>query len=193
MSRPILAFALTALVCAACNDIPKGHGSAIHASDKQRVVEEKPMEVAVAPIVNASGASIPANELRQAFQKELIVHCYTPLALEFVDRKVVDASYTPGSAQENATLVITIEKWDASLWPTHQAITARMTASLVDTKGSRESIWTATADQRFDFAKALQHLSTEGARVRHATDTIARELLARLPMRTARPGRAPQN
>lgn len=192
VSRPIFAFALTALLFAACNDIPKSRGSAVRTTDTQRVQEQSPIEVAVAPIVNASGANVPTGELRTSFQKELVERRYSPLALEFVDRKVVDAAYTPGASQESATLSITIEKWDSSLWTTHGAITARITASLIDARGSGDVLWSATADQRFDFNQLREHLSTEGARVRYACDAIAAELLARLPARTPRPGRATQ-
>lgn len=192
MSRPILALALSALALAACNDIPKPRGSAVRATDSQSLLEKSPIEVAVAPIVNASGASVPAGELRVSFQRELVERRYSPLALDFVDRRVVDAAYTPGAAQESATLTVTIEKWDSSLWTTHGAITAKITASLLDAKGSGDVLWSATADQRFDFLQVRENLSTEGARVRYACDAIAAELLARLPARTARPGRAAQ-
>ncbi|MCY2961352.1 MAG: hypothetical protein NTY35_14410 [Planctomycetota bacterium] len=193
MSRPIFAFALSALVLAACNDIPKTRGSAVRATDSELVLAQSPIEVAVAPIVNASGADVPMSELRTSFQKELVERRYSPLALEYVDRKVVDAAYTPGAAQENATLSITVEKWDTSLWTTHGAITARITASLLDAKGGGSVLWSATADQRFDFAQLRENIATEGARVRYACDSIAAELLARLPARTSRPGRATSN
>lgn len=190
VSRPIFAFVLSALVLAACNDIPKTRGSAVRTTDKERVQTQSPIEVAVAPVVNASGASLPSSELRSSFQTELVDRRYSPLALDFVDRKVVDAAYTPGAAQENATLLITVEKWDTSLWSTHGAITTRMTASLLDAKGAGEVLWSATTDQRYDFLQQNEHLSTEGARVKNACDAIAADLLARLPARTPRPGRA---
>lgn len=183
------AFALAALVLSGCNDIPKGPGSAVKTTPTDRVKEEAPIEVAVAPVVNASGASLPSAELRLAFQKVLVERRYSPLSLEYVDRKVVDAAYTPGASQESATLTITIESWDSSLWTTHGAIKARMTAALVDARGGGDVLWSATADQRFDFPEIREHLSTESARVRFACDRIAAELLARLPARVAKPGR----
>lgn len=189
MTRPTLALALVALAFTACTTVPKAPGSATRSTPSETILARSPIEVAVAPVVNASGAQLPASELREAFQKELVERRYTPLALEYVDRKVVDASYTPGASEESATLTITIEKWDASLWTTHSAITARITASLIDARGSGSVLWTATADQRFDFIAVREHLSTEGARIRFACDGIAAEVLARLPARTAKPGR----
>lgn len=189
MTRPIFAIAFAALAFTACNTVPRAPGSATRSTSSEPVLARSPIEVAVAPVVNASGAQLPADELRVAFQKELVERRYSPLALEFVDRKVVDASYTPGASDESATLTILIDKWDSSLWTTHSAITARITASLVDARGPGGVLWTATADQRFDFTAVREHLSTEGARIRFACDGIAAEVLARLPARTAKPGR----
>lgn len=193
MSRPIFALVLTAFAFTACNDIPKNRGSAVKSTDARGVQEQSPIEVAVAPVVNASGANVPMIDLRSSFQKELVVRRYSPLALEYVDRKVVDAAYTPGASQESATLMITVERWDTSLWTSHGAITARMTASLLDARNGGAVLWSATTDQRYDFLQQNEKLTTEGARVRLACDSIAADLLARLPARTARPGRATQN
>jgi hypothetical protein len=186
--RPNFAFAASLLAFAACASVPRQPGLAVRSTETATVLERSPIEVAVAPVVNASGAALPAGELRTAFQKELVERRYSPLALDFVDRRIVDAAYTPGAAEESATLVITIERWDASLWSSHAAIDARLTASLVDPR-SGDALWSATADQRFDFPKVLDHLATEGARVRYACDAIAAEVLAKLPARTSRPGR----
>jgi len=193
VSRPIFALVLTAFAFAACNDIPKNRGSAVKSTDARSVQEQSPIEVAVAPVVNASGSNVPMSDLRSSFQKELVVRRYSPLALEYVDRKVVDAAYTPGASQESATLMITVERWDTSLWTSHGAITARMTASLLDARNGGAVLWSATTDQRYDFLQQNEKLTTEGARIRLACDSVAADLLARLPARTARPGRATQN
>lgn len=193
VSRPNIAsvasiFALCTLFVG-CNSIPRTPGSAVRASDSQRLKQESPIEVAVAPIINASGSNMPTDVLRGSCTKELVEHHYSPLAQSYVDRKIVDAAYTPGAAQESATLQITVEKWDASLWSTHGAIVARIHASLIDATGGREVLWSATADQRFDFPSMRDHVATETARIQFACDTIAKELLARLPARKAVPGR----
>jgi hypothetical protein len=191
--RPNLVLAAAFLTLAACNAVPRQPGLAVRSTEATTVLERAPMEIAVAPVINASGSALPGDELRGSFQKELVERRYSPLALEFVDRRVVDASYTPGAAEESATLRITVERWDTSLWSSHGAITARVTANLVDAKGGGASLWSATADQRFDFLQMREHLATEGARIRYACDAIAAEVLAKLPARTARPGRATPN
>ena len=180
---------LSVLVLSACQDVPKSRGVAVHATESGRLLAVNPIEVAVAPIVNAAGASLPAAALRDSFQKGLVERRYSPLALDYVDRKVVEASYTPGASDEQAALVITVEKWDSSLWTTHGAITAKVVAQMIDAKGGGEVLWSATADQRFDFPELREHLSTETARVQYACDEIAAELLAKLPPRTPKPGR----
>jgi hypothetical protein len=187
--RPISCLAVSLLVLSSCESVPHHRGVAVHSTEGDLVVQEAPIEIAVAPVVNASGASLPAAALRDAFQKELVDRRYSPLALDYVDRKVVEAAYTPGASDEQATLVITVEKWDASLWTTHGAITAKVVAQLIDATGGGKVLWSATADQRFDFPALREHLSTETARMKFACDEIAAELLAKLPPRTARPGR----
>jgi hypothetical protein len=187
--RPISCLAVFLLVLSSCQSVPRHRGVAVQSTEGGRVAQEDPIEVAVAPVVNASGASLPVAALRDSFQKELVDHRYSPLALDFVDRKVVEASYTPGASDEQATLVITVEKWDPALWMTHGAITARIVTQLIDAKGGGEVLWSATADQRFDFPGLREHLSTETARLQYACDEIAAELLGKLPARTARPGR----
>ncbi len=189
MIRPISCLALSLLVLSSCQNVPKHRGSAIDTTEGGRVVQEAPIEIAVAPVVNASGTSLPSAALRDAFQKGMVEHRYSPLALDYVDRKVVEAAYTPGASDEQATLVITVEKWDPSLWTTHGAITAKVVAQLIDATGGGEVLWSATADQRFDFPALREHLSTETARMKYACDEIAAELLGKLPARTSRPGR----
>jgi len=133
---------------------------------------------------------VPRAELRAAFHKGLAERRYSPLALAYVDRRIVDAAFTPGAADEQAALMITIERWDTRLWSSHGAITARMVVQLVDSRGGGEVLWNATADQRFDFPAVREHMSDEADRVRYACGQIAAELLQKLPLRTARPGRA---
>lgn len=188
MIRPISCLAVSLLVLSSCQGVPEHRGSAVH-TDTGSVLQESPIEVAVAPVVNASGASLPAAALRDSFQNELVERRYSPLALDYVDRKVTEAAYTPGASDEQATLVITVEKWDSSLWTSHGAITAKVVTQLIDATGGGKVLWSATADQRFDFPGLREHLSTETARLQYACDEIAAELLGKLPPRKPRPGR----
>jgi hypothetical protein len=177
---------LSTLALAACADVPKPKGSAVRSSDPACIAEVSPLEIAVAPVVNAAGRDVPQQDLRVAFHRALVERRYSPLALEYVDRKVVDAAYTPGAAEESATMTITIEKWDASLWATHGAVTAKMSVQIVDPKGGAV-LWSGTTDRRFDFPDVRENLSTERARIQYACNQIASEILTRLPSRTARP------
>jgi hypothetical protein len=172
----------------ACHDIPKPSGAGVRVSGGETLSESAPIDVAVAPVVNDSGQRVPTAELRAAFHRGLVGRRYSPLALEYVDRGVRDASYVPGSSQEQAALSITVASWDSSLWSTHGAITARIDVELVDAR-SGASLWKGSANRRFDFGELREHLATEGARVEFACETIASEILSRLPTRVARPGR----
>ncbi len=187
MIRPIAVSLTAALVLAACTSVPRSRGVTVDTSGGNRVVEASPIEVAVAPVVVLSGRNVPAQELRAGFHKALVDRRYSPLSLEYVDRRVVDAAYAPGSSEEQAVLSIRVESWDTGLWTTHGAITARVTAQMIAARGG-EVLWSGTADRRFDFPDLREHLSTERARTQYACDQIAVEILSRLPVRVPRPG-----
>jgi hypothetical protein len=155
--------------------------------------EKSPLEVVVAPVINASGnADVPAAHLRNAFQQGLVQRRYSPLALEFVDKKVghaSQASYRPGSLDEEAVFQIAIEHWDSSLWEIHSALMVKMQVRMLDARDpTAPALWTARVDRRFDFTRDRERFTTEDAALRHASEEIAAEMLAALPTRSPAPG-----
>ena len=177
---PFIAFSLCLGACQSSAPVPLGKG--VETQGLAKLLEKNPVDVAVAPIQNAAGRDVPASVLRACFQQELVSRRYSPLALDFVDRNVVDASYTPGASNEQAVMLIEIERWDTSLFKTHNAISTRMQVRMLDAQ-SGEELWTGRVDGRYDFGSALGNLPTESARVQHACKTIAAEILEKLPAR----------
>jgi len=185
-SAALIVFGLVA--CQSTAPVPKGRGVDQHGLAK--LVEKSPVDVAVAPIHNVAGKDVPVRDLRACFHKGLVTRRYSPLALEYVDRNVADAGYTPGASKEQAVLQIDIERWDTSLWKTNNAITVRMQVRMLDA-ASGEELWSGRIDQRYDFGSTLDALPTETARIHYACDTIASEMLAALPARTPQGPGAP--
>ena len=193
-SRTLLA-TLGALAClsalGACNELPRQRGGSVETVATGKLEKKAPIDVVVAPIENSTGQkSVPVAMLRDAFQQGLVRRRYSPLAPEYVDRKVVDAAYHPGALKEEATLLVTIEHWDDSLWEARNALIVKARARLVDAQDpAAAQLWAGWIDRRFDFGNEREGFSTQAALVRHACEQIASEMLAALPARSPGPAR----
>lgn len=178
------------LVLAACNELPHRRGESVETASAAKLDQKHPVDVVVAPVENASGRKdVPLAAMREAFEKGLVRRRYSPLATEYVDRRVVNAAYTPGSLKEEAVLQITIETWDPSLLDSHGALIVKAHARLVDAQDpSNGQLWSGAIDRRFDLDANREHFSTRAAILQHACERIAEEVLAALPARSAGPG-----
>jgi hypothetical protein len=185
-TRSVLSFIAAAcvVVAAACQSTPPPTGIGVEARNVGKLAEKNPVDIAIAPVRNTAGRDVPAAELRMCFHKGLVARRYSPLALPFVDRNVVDAAYPPGSSNEQAVMEISVEKWDTALWSTHGAISTRMNVRMLDAS-SGEELWSGRVDQRFDFGRAVDAMPTEGLRMHHACESIAAAILEKLPARNA--------
>jgi hypothetical protein len=179
-----------AAMLVACSSVPRRPGSSVETISPANASAKSPVDVVVAPIANPSGnASVPGEFLREAFHDGLVKRRYSPLALEYVDRKIVDASYTPGTLHEEAVLQLTIERWDSSLWETHRALSVRVAARLIDaTRPGGGDLWAGRLERRFDVDKAGESTLGSDGLMKKACGLIAAELLAALPAREAVPG-----
>lgn len=150
-SRFAALVACAALVAAACNQLPTRKGNTVESPANSKIETASPVDVAVLPIVNATGSKkVPSKELREALEAGLVQRRYTPLATEFVDAQVTDAAFRPGSLREDATLQVTIGNWDDSLWATHTAVTpssrrASSTRAPAPSSGRASSIGASTS------------------------------------------------
>jgi hypothetical protein len=171
----------------ACRNVANVPHEGVEYSKSTQLKEKPPIEIAVAPIKNGAGANVPVDELRAAFQKSLVSRHYSPLALEWIDKKVVDATYTPGAASEQAVLIVEIDRFDTSFWESHNALQVKFHVRLVDVATGSE-LWSARLERRLDFGREVKHFSSESGRMTWACDHIAERILETLPTRQARPG-----
>lgn len=188
-SASALLFVPAAFVLAfsACNTTPTPVGIGIRGSGATKIMDRSPIDIAVVPVVNSAGKGVPTSVLRGSFQQGLVARRYSPLALEYVDRDVVNAAFTPDSTPGQAVMTISIERWDANVWETHNALHVKLQVSIADADSAE--LWSGSVDQRFEFGSALEPLATQSAKLQYACDVIAAEVLQKLPMRDA--GRVP--
>lgn len=173
-----------------CTSIPERRGATVETHSAGRLEMKNPIDIVVAPVENTAGVKgVPIVALRESFQKGLVKRRYSPLALEYVDRKVVNAAYRPGSLNEEAVLQITVEQWDTSLWDSHSALNIKVQARMLDAANpGGGDLWSGRIDRRFELGPEREQFSTEEALVRHACEKIAAEVLAALPARNPEAG-----
>lgn len=178
------------VVVSACTSIPKRPGASVETLSPTNVAAKSPIDVVVAPIANPTGdAAVPTDFLRESVHSGLVKRRYSPLALAYVDRKVVDAGYKPGSLQEEAVLQVTVERWDATLWESHRALNVRIHARMIDaTNPSGGDLWAGRLERRFDVDKDGEITLGGAGLMKRACQAIAAELLAALPARDPAPG-----
>lgn len=173
------------LALPACQNTPTPVGIGTRGEGGTRILERAPLDIAVLPVVNNAGKLVPAKVLRGSFQQGLVERRYSPLALEYVDRQIREASYDPGAAQEQGVCTIQVDRWDTTLWESHDALTVSLTVRIVDAQGGEE-LWKGIVERRFDLAPVIGNLPTETQRIQHACDLLAAEVLQKLPLREAR-------
>lgn len=182
------------VLAAACNQLPPRRGADVQTQTAATLRTADPVEIVIAPVIDARTQkgremALPTGNLRAALQTGLVQRRYSPLNLDLVDTKVVNAAYRPGSLDEQAVLQLTVERWDTSLWTVRQSITATLDARLLSPTGT--VLWSGRLeDTRFDFADIRDQYTTETALIRHACAKVTTELLAALPPREPRPGTA---
>jgi len=185
-------FSVPFLVLASCRDVPPAQGSGVVPKTDPQLAEHTPIEIAVLPVVNKTEGNIPAADLRESFFEALVGRRYSPLALDFVDRHVVDAGYTPGASSEQAVLRVDVERWDTSLWKSHNAILVKLTAHLIGSAdAARGELWSGEVDKRFDFGSDADQFATDTARMSWVCHQVANAVLSRLPARVPKPGANP--
>jgi hypothetical protein len=119
---PFLSFAVLALLVSACASPIRPRGIDSEGLVVGRLKSVNPLEVVVPRIENKTGKTdLPLNVMRDDFQKGLVALRYSPLSLDYVDRNVnvTEASYSPGTLGEQATLKVVLTNWDSSRWNSH--------------------------------------------------------------------------
>lgn len=145
-----------------------------------------PLDVAVLGIENKTGREgLPTSELRELIHAGLVERHYSPLALAYVDRKTTEASYRPGSSNENAVLKFVLTRWDDALWRTHSTLTIEGEIWLLDAANpsTAQALWGGKVERRMDMARERQVLATESALMTRTLSDFTTAVLASLPAR----------
>lgn len=176
-----------AVLLSACQNLPKPPGRNVEELYHGQLEEVRPMDIVVAPIIDHSvDGKIPALELRQAFQQNLIKRRYSALALAFTDRQVVNASYQPGANFEDAILQITVRKWDLSRWKSKREVSVNVEAWMLSSEDETE-LWGGRLVRTINLSRELEGRATEKGALAMAADTIASELMEVMPARVPQP------
>ena len=185
---PALALALLGLA-SACRTVPTVPGAGVEVLYSGTLLDARPIDIVVAPIENSSGsAEVPITALRSAFAKGLVKRRYSPLSLAYVDRQVVEASYTPGSLREDAVLQVVVQRWDTSLWESRGEIDVTMEAWMLDAASpGRAELWGGRLQERLLLAQELSHFGTQTALFDVVAERLATRMLEALPPRPVGP------
>jgi len=184
----LLAGVLMALTTA-CRDLPHTAGSEVVVIEQGRLAEVNPADVAVAPLVLAPGVEAPAERLRGAIARGMPSRQYTPLALDFVDSRVLEASYSYGALGEEAVCLVTVHGWDERFWATGQAIEVDLELSMFDpSQPEGPALWSGRLTRTIDVTDMVRS-TVEEQLYQRAIERVAKELLAALPARDTRASR----
>jgi len=176
--------------------VPDRRGSEVAVLAGTGLSELNPSDVAVAPVVvHMEGESqrhrnaVPQLGLRKAMQRALVRRRYSPLALDFVDSRVVNASYRPGAVGEQAVCEIIVHSWSERHWETDRALEVDVEVRLVDPSAPAGGtpLWAARMNGKAEVDKVTNY-SAEAELRSAVLDEIALELLARMPARDTSPG-----
>lgn len=185
-----LASTLAALFLAAgCRTIPTVPGAGVEVLYQGTLAEARPVDIVVAPIENTSKSSeVPVKALRDAFVRGLVKRRYSPLSLEYVDRQVMEAAYTPGSLREDAVLQVEVLRWDTSLWESQGSIGVTLEAWMLDaSQPGRAELWGGRLEERLHLDQELSSFGTQTALFEEVSEQIASKLLEAMPARPAAP------
>lgn len=178
---------LALALVAGCQSLPEPPGRNVQELYHGTLEEVRPMDVVVAPVVDLSvDGKIPELELRQAFQRQLIKRRYSALALPYTDRRVVNASYTAGTLEEDAVMQITVREWDLSRWESHSEVAVKVEAWMHDSRDDTE-LWGGILERTFYLQKEVRNRPTRKGLMGDVAAEIAEELLEVMPARTPQP------
>ena len=188
-TRAISSVLLLALL-GACQELPHHPGRKVQILQQNGLEAANPSDVAVAPVeIEKEGVKVPDHLLREVIGDALVRRRYTPLAIEYVDSRVVDASYQSGTLGEDAVCRLIVHDWDERAWDTGRVLKVDLEMRMVDSRDPEGRVlWSARYPGQVDVTGAESHM-TQDALYRHAIEQIAIELAGALPPRDTSPGR----
>jgi hypothetical protein len=185
-SIAISCLALAASLAAGCASTSAPRGTDNPALVTGALKSVNPLDIVVLPIQNSTGLSnLPLEEMRHDFHAGLVRQRYSPLALDYVDARTVEASYSPGDLQEQAIFQVFLSGWDDSQWKTHARLGIEAEVYLLDSRHPdvRQPLWGGKADRKIDLSGERPNFPTDSALVRRAVEKYTQDVLASLPAR----------
>ena len=175
-------------VFAACQTIPDYPGEDIEVLHHGALESVQPADIVLAPVVVSAETlgTVPTASLRRGFMKALVRRRYSPLALEYVDREVVEASYRSGALDEDGVLRVEVQTWDTSLWVSHGVLSVVMDAWMTDARDGEE-LWGGRITRRVRTRFEGASHPTEQALIDVVCERLAEDLLEIMPARTPGP------
>ncbi len=191
LRRPgLFAGLAAALVLSACSTLPDLPGENVEVLQHGELESHDIRDVVVAPIVNESTAQqIPTEDLRRGFSMALVKRRYSPLALDYVDDRVREASAgaMAGMLGEDATLQVVIKEWDTSQWDSLGVLVVEVEAWMLDAGVAGRELWGGRLERRFSLRNEMEFAATESILLRQVCERIADEMLEVMPAHAARP------
>lgn len=187
LSIPTVAIALTLVAASACQGsavLPPGADNPGLVAGNLRTTN--PLDVAVLVVDNQTGREgLPTAEMRELLHQGLVERHYSPLALEYVDRKTTEANYRPGASNENAVLRFVLKGWDDSLWKTHSRLVISGELWLLDAENpsTSQALWGGQVERTMDMARERKVIATESALMTRTLTDFTEAVLASLPAR----------
>lgn len=181
----LLAFALAPLAaCASTKPPPEAYNEGLEA--RRDLAAVNPADVVVLPIENQTGRSgLPLDHMRKQFHEGLVKLRYSPLALDYVDSKVVDATYTPGELREEGIFRVFLTGWDDSNWGTRGRLVIDADVYLLDANRPEvgSALWGGHVQRVMEMGQAREIAATERALMERTIERYVSEVLASLPAR----------
>jgi len=184
---PTAAFALVLVAASACQSTavlpPGADNPGLVAGDLRSV---NPLDVAVLAVDNKTDREgLPTAELRELLHAGLVERHYSPLALEYVDRKTTEANYRPGASNENAILQFVLTGWDDALWRTHSQLTITGEIWLLDAEHptTSQALWGGKVERHMDMSRERKVTAGEAALMSRTLRDFTEAVLASLPAR----------
>jgi len=184
---PLFLTALASLACfSACGPTRPPRGL-----DNPQIIvgslsQVNPLDIVVLPIQNNTGRpNLPLAQLRQAFHAGMVHQKYSPLSLDYVDQRVVEAAYTPGTLNEQAILQVFINSWDDSQWKSMSRLHIEAEVYLLDSKNpdQRQPLWGGKVDRHIDLGREMAGIPNSNAAMTRAIEKFTDDVLASLPPR----------
>ena len=185
-TRVLLASLAALLPLSGCASIQPPREASVEGLGVGRLKQVNPLDVVVLPIENHSGRSgLPLDTMRREFQEGLVKLRYSPLALDYVDRQVVEATYNPGDLREQAVLQVFVTGWDDRLWATHTKLTIDAEVFLLDARNPEagQALWGGRVSRKLDLGRERGAIASEERLLARAVEDFVQDVLSTLPAR----------